>query len=208
MNRSREPVSPTSFASRTPRLTLGISASSKNTVLIFLCFQGWVACKDEDAGHRRAMMINRVRYLLFRICSFLFSWFSSFSSFFSFLFLLLLLSLSLSLSRASCVRFFAEQKGEGPKPNLTAAFIPESVTWKIVCTVPIVVLLSLHTSTLKLALPKISHAPAKPVWTQGKRQIWLIIKYGNWHDHTFRVRSTLYLLDSRPCWDILGALAS
>ena len=98
MNRSREPVSPTSFASRTPRLTLGISASSKNTVLIFLCFQGWVACKDEDAGHRRAMMINRVRYLLFRICSFLFSWFSSFSSFFHIFFLLFLLFLLLSLS--------------------------------------------------------------------------------------------------------------
>ena len=141
MNRSREPVSPTSFASRTPRLTLGISASSKNTVLIFLCFQGWVACKDEDAGHRRAMMINRVRYLLFRIC-FNFVYFFDFLHFLHFvhicffliffIFFLLLslsrsLSLALSLSLSSCVRCFA---------------------------VPIVVLLSLHTSTLKLALPK------------------------------------------------------
>ena len=142
MNRSREPVSPTSFASRTPRLTLGISASSKNTVLIFLCFQGWVACKDEDAGHRRAMMINRVRYLLFRIC-FNFVYFFDFLHFLHFvhicffliflyffsssLSLSLALSLSRSLSLSSCVRCFA---------------------------VPIVVLLSLHTSTLKLALPK------------------------------------------------------
>jgi hypothetical protein len=112
MNRSREPVSPTSFASRTPRLTLGISASSKNTVLIFLCFQGWVACKDEDAGHRRAMMINRVRYLLFRICFFyfldfldfldflhFFIFFIFFFFFFFFFSLSLSISLSLSLSR-------------------------------------------------------------------------------------------------------------
>ena len=60
---------------------------------------------------------------------------------------------------------------------------------------------------LEIGAAKISHAPAKPVWTQGKRQIWLIIMEID-TTMTFRVRSTLYLLDSRPCWDILGALAS
>ena len=69
-----------------------------------------MACKDEDAGHRRAMMINRVRYLLFRIC-FNFVYFFDFLHFLHFVhicffliffifFLLLSLSLALSLSRS------------------------------------------------------------------------------------------------------------
>jgi hypothetical protein len=91
---------------------------------------------------------------------------------------------------------------------LTAASIPESVTWKIVCTVPIVVLLSLHTSTLKLALPKsVMRLQSRFGPKESVKSGWSLIMEID-TTMTFRVRSTLYLLDSRPYWDILGALAS